>query len=97
MTHRRRNTLIASLPLVALFALPACTASPEDCEKLGEKFAELFKAEQGKDAGLPEELLDSAVKAGQDEVVKQCKAEPPSKASMRCALEAKTMSELEGC
>lgn len=93
-----KKYLTASLTLcVALGALSGCTASDEDCAKLGDKFVELFMKEQPEDNALGEEILKSAAEAGKEEVIKQCKAEPPLKSSIDCALKAESMAELEKC
>lgn len=93
-----KKYLTASLAFCfALGALSGCTASEEDCEKLGDKFVELFMKDQPEDNALSKEILQSAAEAGKEEVIKQCKAEPPLKSSIDCALKAETMDELEGC
>ncbi len=81
----------------ALGALSGCTASEEDCTKLGDKFVELFLAEQPEDNALSEEILKSAADAGKEEVIKQCKADPPLKSSISCAIDAESMDELKKC
>ncbi|NVB42675.1 hypothetical protein G6O69_32940 [Pseudenhygromyxa sp. WMMC2535] len=88
----------ALLLCVSLTAVSGCTASEEDCAKLGDKFVELFmKESQTEDNPLGEEILKSAADAGRTEVIKQCTAEPPLKSSIDCALKAESMSELEKC
>jgi hypothetical protein len=85
----------ASLCL-AFAALTGCTASEADCDKFGEKFVELSITE-GKAQGLPEELMKTAAEGQKAEVVKTCKAEPPLKSEIDCALKAATLAELEKC
>ncbi|EDM80146.1 hypothetical protein PPSIR1_35887 [Plesiocystis pacifica SIR-1] len=93
-----KKYLTASLALCfSLGALSGCTASEEDCVKLGDKFVELFMKDQPADNPLGEEILKSAAEAGKEEVIKQCKAEPPLKASIDCALKAETLDALEQC
>ncbi len=86
----------ASLCLTFAFALTACKASEADCEKLGDKIVELT-IKDAKDQGLPEDLLKSAAEAGKAEVVKQCKAEPPTKSEVDCALKAESIDALTKC
>lgn len=73
-------------------------ATDADCVALGDKFVELFLADIGTpDSAEGREILRSAAGAGREEVIKQCKANPPLNASMSCALQAQSLDELERC
>lgn len=83
---------------VGLMMLSSCRASEADCAKLGDKFVELYEAqlsENGKQ--LSATVRDNAAQAGREEVVEQCTAKVPSKASIERCLLAETLEEFDNC
>ena len=90
----RSTTVLACL----LVSVTACVASDEDCAKLGDKFVELYTAEQTEDSKkLGPEVLANAAEAGRAEVVDQCKKQSYSKASVERCLEAESMDGFKKC
>ncbi len=78
--------------------ISAGTASDEDCAALGDKFVELFMAEQTEDSRkLGPEILEAAASNGREEIVAQCKAKSTPKATVERCLEATTMAEFGSC
>ena len=75
-----------------------CSASDEDCGKLGDKFVELYTAELSEDSKkLGPEILANAAEAGREEIVEQCKKQSYSKASVERCLAAETMDAFKKC
>ena len=93
MSKRR----LASTLVCACIALTTgCTASDEDCEAFGAKYAELF-GEESADNPLSPSLLEKAANAGKREATLRCKEERPKKSGIERCLAAKTMDEFESC
>lgn len=81
-----------------LLACTAGAASEQDCNALGDKFVELYRAELSEDARkLPPEVLDRAAATGREEIVKQCRAKSTPKATVQRCLGATTLDEFKSC
>ena len=81
-----------------LVGVSGCVASEEDCAKLGDKFVELYTAEQTEESRkLGPEVLANAAEAGRAEVVDQCKKQSYSKASVDRCLAAESMDAFKKC
>ncbi len=74
------------------------TASDLDCEALGDKFVELYLAEQTEDSlALGPEVLAAAAATGRAEVVGQCRTKATPKRTVHRCLEAASMAEFREC
>ena len=93
--------LRVSFAVAALASAIACiagSASEQDCDALGDKFVELFIAEQTEDARkLGPEVLDAAAATGREEVAAACKAKSTPKATIKRCLAVTTMAEFRAC
>ena len=75
-----------------------CSASDEECARLGQKFVDLYEAELSEDSKkLGPEVLGNAAEAGREEIVNQCKKQGYSRPSVERCLAAQTMDEFEKC
>lgn len=86
------------MSLFLVLASSACAASDANCDRLGDKFVELYGAQLDEKAQeLAPEVLANAAEAGRAEVVQQCKEERFSKQSIARCLEATTLAEFKQC
>lgn len=84
--------------MFVFLTLAGCSASDEDCAKLGDKFVELYSAELSEDSKkLSPRVLENAAEAGREEVVDQCKKQKYSRASVERCLTATSMSDFKKC
>ncbi len=90
--------LIAALALSGPACARAGSASDEECAALGDKYVELFMAEQTEDGlALGVEVLASAAAAGREQVIAQCKSKRTSRATVERCLVVTSMAEFRSC
>lgn len=76
----------------------ARSASDEDCAALGDKYVELFMAEQTEDTRkLGPEVLETAAAKGREEVIEQCKTKSTTKATVKRCLDVTTLAAFGEC
>lgn len=98
LTYRPMATRFHVLLACTLATPLGCTATDEDCAKLGDKFVELYTAELSENSKkLGPEILANAAEAGREEVVEQCKKQSYSRASVDRCLAARSMDAFKKC
>ena len=73
-------------------------ATESDCEALGDKFVELYMAEQTEDSlALGPEVLAAAAATGRVEIIDQCRTKATPKRTVARCREATSMAEFRDC